>query len=163
MPSIANAPVSAATAAISRVAAGVTVKAFSTRTALPARSAASAIARCCGCGVAMYSASTPGSATIAAYESCVAAMPCRAAKAAARSADRDATATSSAPGTCAKSGATLSAIRPGPTTPHRTVLMVAILACRDQLYTAVDDHVDRPEQPFERVPAWRLPVTLRAC
>src|SRR4051812_22016510 len=77
-------------------------------------------------------------------------MPCRAAKPAARSADRDATATSSAPGTCAKSGTTLSAIRPGPTTPHRTVLMFAILARRARLYTAVDDHVDKPEQPFER-------------
>src|SRR3954451_328188 len=92
----------------------------------------------------MYSASTPGSATIAAYESCVRAMPCRAAKPAARSADRDATATSSAPGTSAKSGATRSAIRPGPTTPHRTVLMFAILARRADLYTAVDDHVDNP-------------------
>src|SRR4051812_19319938 len=69
-------------------------------------------------------------------------MPCRAAKPVARSADRDATATSSAPGTRAKSGATLSAIRPGPTTPQRTVLMFAILARRADLYTAVDDRVD---------------------
>ena len=36
-----------------RVAAGVTVNAFSTSTALPARRSARAIARCCGCGVAM--------------------------------------------------------------------------------------------------------------
>ena len=51
--SIANTPVSSASAAISRVAPGVTVNAFSTSTALPARRAASATARCCGCGVAM--------------------------------------------------------------------------------------------------------------
>ena len=51
--SIANTPVRAASAAISRVASGVTVNAFSTSTAFPARSAASATARCCGCGVAM--------------------------------------------------------------------------------------------------------------
>ena len=51
--SIANTPGCAASAAISAWPAGVTVNAFSTSTALPARSAASAMARCWGCGVAM--------------------------------------------------------------------------------------------------------------
>src|SRR5829696_7522883 len=50
-------------------------------------------------------------------------MPCSAANAAARSAERDATATGSAPGTCGKSRTSRAAIRPGPMIPQRTVLM----------------------------------------
>src|SRR5438270_1067410 len=46
-------------------------------------------------------------------------MPCRRAKASARSAEREPTATTRAPSTSAKSGSTLSAMRPGPTTPQR--------------------------------------------
>ena len=53
MASMANVPVAVASSTISRVASGVTVNAFSTRIALPARSAASAIARCWGWVVAM--------------------------------------------------------------------------------------------------------------
>src|SRR5947208_16540933 len=53
-------------------------------------------------------------------------MPCSAAKVLARSIDRDATATASAPGTSGKSATTFDAIRPGPTIPQRTV-MAAIL------------------------------------
>ena len=53
MASMANVPVDVASSTISRVASGVTVNAFSTRIALPARSAASAIARCWGWVVAM--------------------------------------------------------------------------------------------------------------
>ncbi len=119
--SMANTPPCRAALTISTVAAGVTVNDFSTSTALPARIAASATARCCGCGVAMYSTSTPSSAMIAWYESWVRPIPCSAANAAARSADRDATATSSAPGTCGKSRTRFDAIRPGPMTPHRTM------------------------------------------
>ena len=50
---MANTPVARAAAATSRVAAELTVNAFSTSTAVPAFSAARAIARCWGCGVAM--------------------------------------------------------------------------------------------------------------
>ena len=74
-------------------------------------------------------------------------MPWRSAKAAARDRDRDPTATSSAPGTWAKSGATLSAIRPGPAIPHRTgadpvgLLKVALLPVEGQSTVVRDaDH-----------------------
>jgi hypothetical protein len=50
--SMAKRPAARAAATTSRVAAGVTVNDFSTRTALPAASAARASARWCGCGVA---------------------------------------------------------------------------------------------------------------
>ena len=50
---MAKMPLDVARSTISRVASGVTVNAFSTMIALPARSAASAIARCCGWVVAM--------------------------------------------------------------------------------------------------------------
>src|ERR1700744_2962199 len=97
---------STASATISRVAAGVTVNDFSTRIALPAASAARATARCCGCGVATYTTSTPGSPTSPRYDPYAAgarpgpaAAVISAANADARSADRDPTAAPTAPGT----------------------------------------------------------------
>jgi hypothetical protein len=50
--SMAKRPAARAAATTSRVAAGVTVNDFSTRTAMPVASAARASARWCGCGVA---------------------------------------------------------------------------------------------------------------
>src|SRR5690242_5395324 len=49
-------------------------------------------------------------------------MPCAAANASARSAEREATATNSAFGTSGASPTTFDAMRPGPTTPQRTVM-----------------------------------------
>src|SRR5690242_8493343 len=49
-------------------------------------------------------------------------MPCAAANACARSAEREATATNSAFGTSGASPTTFDAMRPGPTTPQRTVM-----------------------------------------
>src|SRR5688500_1023018 len=56
---------------------------------------------------------------MSAYEPCARSMPCRSANARARSTERDATATTRAPGTWPTSPITFSALRPGPTTPQR--------------------------------------------
>jgi len=52
MASIANSPVSLATATMSRASAAFIVNGFSTSTGLPARSASTALSWCIGCGVA---------------------------------------------------------------------------------------------------------------
>src|SRR6476469_4684028 len=56
---------------------------------------------------------------MSAYEPCARSTPCRAAKACARSSEREATATTRAPSTTAKSSTTFVAMLPGPTIPQR--------------------------------------------
>ena len=57
---------------------------------------------------------------ISPYDPYAVASPCSSQKARARSIEREAAATATAPGAYAKSSTTLAAIRPGPTMPHLT-------------------------------------------
>lgn len=52
------------------------------------------------------------------YEPYAVSRPCSSQNACARSSEREAAATATAPGAYAKSSTTLAAIRPGPTIPH---------------------------------------------
>src|SRR4029450_3718553 len=74
-------------------------------------------------------------------------MPCFAAKARARSSDREATATARAPSTTAKSCTTLSAMRPGPTTPQRISCTRGTLAGPGRL-RSVAVLIDTPVWPW---------------
>src|SRR5687767_12847705 len=87
-------------------------------------------------------------------------MPCAAAKACARRAEREPIADSSAPSTCRNSGATEFAMSPVPTIPHRTVRMVAgaygtvaampsrILACVVLLLVGCGGEDNAPADPL---------------
>ena len=68
-----------------------------------------------------------GAAMMSRYDPYAVSSPCSSQNARARSIERDAAATATAPGAYAKSSTTLAAIRPGPTMPHLTS---AAASCR---------------------------------
>ena len=87
---------------------------------------------------------------IARYESCTRSMPCFAANDSPRPRSREATATGTAPSTCGKSAVTLSAMRPGPTTPQRRGSVTAgnLLAWTNRQDGPVALMIDPPVWPW---------------
>ncbi len=122
--SIRKRPRSRASATSSSASRELSVNAFSHSTCFPAFRQSAAASRCAECGVATYTTSTSSSAASSAQLPYALGIPNRSAKALAEVSVREATATTSVPGTPCRSAVKVAAIPPVASTPQRTVLLM---------------------------------------